>query len=84
MDTTDDPVTLLLIGGAAAGGAALGGAFGGGGDIPSVEARTEKRTAAPVEQVSDEARRNRRRQASILTKDFGEPKLGLSGLFEAT
>ena len=54
--------------------------LGGGPSIPSVRAETTKRTAAPVEQVSDEARRNRRRRASLLTKDFGVPKLGIPEL----
>ena len=58
--------------------------LGGGAGIPSVQAENRKQTAAPVEQVSEEARRNRRRQASLLTKDFGEPKLGISELFRTT
>lgn len=42
----------------------------------------EKRTvtAAPADQDSEAARKNRRKSASFLTKDFAEPVLGSQGL----
>ncbi len=42
-------------------------------DVPKV-------TAEPEEQISETARRNRRRRASLLTAQFTPPKLGLKGL----
>lgn len=60
----------------------LGAVFGGGGaDVPEpVQAGNIKKTATPVEQVSEQARKNRRRQASQLTRDFAPPQLGQPGL----
>ena len=58
--------------------------LGGGGDIPSVRAQTEKRTAAPVDEGTEESRKTRRRRASLLTRDFGEPKLGIAELLGKT
>lgn len=70
MDTSDDVLGL--------------GGGGGGGDIgiPSVQAGTSKKTAASVDQVSERAAQNRRRrrQSSLLTRDFGAPQLGTPGL----
>ncbi len=67
MDTSDDVLGL-----------------GGGGDIgiPAVQAATPKKAAAPVDQGSETARANRkrRRQTSLLTRDFGAPQLGIPGL----
>lgn len=78
-----ETTTLLLIAGGITAGAAAGGAFGGGGGkrVPSVQAGTPRRTAAPVEQLSEQARRNRRRQRSLLTRDLEEPQLGIPRLF---
>lgn len=79
--------TILLIAGAGLAGAAAGGAFsgGGGGGIPSRPAETVTKTAERVDTGSEAARRNRkRRRASLLTRDFGEPQLGQSGLTGVT
>jgi len=59
--------------------------FGGGGgvDIPTATKKAEnvRRTAEPIEQVSEAGRRRRkRRRASALTSGFGEPQLGIPGL----
>lgn len=51
--------------------------------IPTATKQAEnvRRTAEPLEQVSEEGRRRRRRrQASFLTSGFGEPQLGIPGL----
>ena len=54
----------------------------GGGDIPSVEARTETRTAAPADRGSEQARRNRnRRRAAAGGNRLEPPRLGTPGLF---
>ena len=54
--------------------------FGGGGgvDIPSKAAENVKRTALPAEQLSDQARKNRRRRSGAT--DLGELKLATPGL----
>lgn len=56
--------------------------FGGGDkpDIPAVTAESTAKTAKRVEPVSDLARRNKRRQASLLTEGFAPPKLAKPGL----
>ena len=41
-------------------------------------------TAKSIEQVSEAARRKRRRDASLLTKGFGRPTLGQPGLLGRT
>lgn len=66
METTDD----------------VGALFGGGGDdIPDpVQAGNLKRTAEPVKQVSDVARRRQRRRAASVPRGFAEPTLGVTGL----
>lgn len=74
--------TLLFLAAAGA-GAAAGGAFGGGPDIPQARlqaSQVQKETAAPVEQISETARKNRRLSASLLTKDFVKPTLSQPGL----
>lgn len=38
------------------------------------------RTAQPLEQLSEKAKQTRRRKASLITKDWAEPKLGYAGL----
>lgn len=63
----------------------MSGLFGGGGgkvSIPTKKAENVRRTAEPLEQVSEvgRARRRRRRQASTLTADLGKPQLGIPGL----
>ncbi len=52
---------------------------GGGGDLPARTAESPKRTAKPLEQSSDQARRNRRRAAGQVQK-LQPPKLGRAGL----
>ena len=55
--------------------------FGGGGDdMPVVQAEQAKRTAEPIKGLTDEAKRNRRLAASMITKDWGKPKLGAAGM----
>ncbi len=57
--------------------------FGGGDDdfeMPVAQAEQAVRTAEPLEQVSEQARKNKRLAASMLTKDWGKPKLGAAGL----
>jgi len=74
-------------------GAAIGGAMGGitassfgaGGQplqkgTPAVRAGVPKKTATPITQLSERERRNRQRMASLLTKGWGEPKLGKPSL----
>ena len=60
----------------------MSGLVGGGSsvDIPKQEAENVKRTAAPVEQLSEQARKNRRLSASLLTRGFTPPTLGQAGL----
>lgn len=56
---------------------------GGGVDIPKREAENVRRTAQPVDQVSDTAlanRRRRRRQASFFARGFDGLQLGTPGL----
>lgn len=48
--------------------------------MPSAQAQQAVRTAEPVDQLSEQARKNRRRQASLLTKDWSKPKLGYGGM----
>lgn len=60
--------------------------FGGGGgssssSMPKVAASgNEKRTAGPVDKLSDQAKRNRILAASMITQDWGAPKLAKKGL----
>ena len=54
--------------------------LGGGGGIPSRKAAPQKRTAEPVEQLSEQAKRNRKRARSLLTREFQSPRLGMTGL----
>ena len=56
--------------------------FGGGGgiDIPSRKAENVSRTARPVDELSEQAKKNKRLAASILTKSFAEPTLSKPGL----
>ena len=60
----------------------MSGLFGGGADIPqgSAEADNVTKTAESTVQSSEVARKNRRLQASTLTKGFAPPQLGQSGL----
>jgi len=77
-------------------GALIGGALGGGAGVaassvfgkkkvdefgmPSVEAGQAKRTAEPVTQLSEQAKKTKRLRASMLTRDWGKPTLGYAGL----
>ena len=56
--------------------------FGGGDDdMPEpVQAENVKRTAPPVEQISEQDARNRRLRASALTRGFSRPQLSQPGL----
>ena len=74
MDASDDFIAALFGGG------------GGDGDIniPSVQAQTPKKTAAPVDRGTETARANRKRRRAGLGTDLGEPTLGTPGLFGAT
>ncbi len=59
------------------------GLLGGGKDgfeMPVVEAENVKKTAEPVEQLSEAAKKNRLRAASVMTKEWAPPKLGYGGL----
>lgn len=70
MDTSDDFLATLL--------------DGGGLDIPAVRAEPPKRTAAPADRGSEEARRNRNRRRAAASGDRLEaPRLGVPGLFGA-
>jgi hypothetical protein len=87
--------SLLAGGAAAGGALALGGAFGKSsllpdefnlfGDKGAVDAIGEPepeektKTATGVPQVSEQARRNRRRQSSFLSRGFASPTLGATG-----
>ena len=51
---------------------------GGGVDIPTKAAENIKRTAEPAEQISDTARRNRRRRAA--GTEFSQLELSTPGL----
>jgi hypothetical protein len=67
MDTSDD----------------LAAVFGGGGGdmkLPVTAEPTKKITAEPLGQLSEAAKKNRRRSASILTQGFEPPTLGKTGL----
>ena len=69
METSDDAVSNL---------------FGGGDDdvpeLPSQKAENPKRTAAPLGQLSEEARKKRRFQASSVTRGFAPAQLSQPGL----
>lgn len=92
MDTSDDPVTLGL----AAGGAILAEEQRKKASkrAANVEEEAAARTAAlaaeankeraePVEQLSEQAKRNRRLAASALTREFAGPTLGIPALLSA-
>ncbi len=72
-------LALLAIGGGAA--VAAQSLFGGDGvDIPDRDAQNVTKTAKREDDLSDTARRKRRRQASFLTRDPAEPQLGTPSL----
>jgi len=52
----------------------------GGGHTPTVKRVNAKTTAAPVEQLSEAAKKNRRASADLLKRSFTEPRLSQSGL----
>lgn len=60
----------------------MSGLFGGGGGVkmPSQRAGNPKRTATPMGQLSEQAKKNKRLRASLLTRNFAEPRLGKAGL----
>jgi len=49
-------------------------------EMPKIKAEQAKQTAMPVEQLSEQARKNRRLAASMLTRDWSRPKLGYGGM----
>ena len=57
--------------------------LGGGPDIPdmpAVRAGPPKKTAEPLKQLSEQAKKNRQLAASFLTRGFTEPSLSEPGL----
>lgn len=88
MDEMDDPITLTALaigaGGMGVMAATETGPFadknGGFGGMPSSEAEQATATAAPVTQLSEQAKKTKRLKASMLTRDWGGPKLGMAGL----
>ena len=61
----------------------MSGLFGGGGSPAArepVRAAQTKTTAAPVEQLSETAKKNRQRAAAFNPRGFAPPKLGQAGL----
>ena len=89
--TTAATVGVIGAGGAvtgaglAAAGVAAAGAAGAfsktGSKIPGARrAKQAVKTAKPVEQISEQARKNKRMAASFLTRGFAEPKLSQAGL----
>ena len=58
----------------------FGGGKGGGGKIPMPKVQAKKVTAAPVEQLSEEAKKNRKRAAAFQPRGFAPPTLGQAGL----
>lgn len=54
---------------------------GGSVDVPKPPpAKTATRTATALPQTSEEAKKNKRLSASLLTEGFAQPKLGIPGL----
>jgi len=53
---------------------------GGGVDLPSKQAENVKRTAEALPQDTEASRTSKRLSASLLTKGFTKPALGLPGL----
>ena len=88
METSDDPMNILLLGAFSKGGGLLQGKgsellFGGslaGAARRRATPTVPKVTAVPEEQITETARKKRRRTASLLTAQFTPPKLGLKGL----
>jgi hypothetical protein len=59
----------------------MSGLFGGSPDIPSVQASPmATKTAERVEDLTADGRRKKRQAASILTRDWGKPKLSEQGM----
>jgi len=52
----------------------------GSGSAPKIKKVNAKTTAAPVEQLSEAAKKNRRTSAALLAKGFSEPRLSHEGL----
>ncbi|MBU1082495.1 MAG: hypothetical protein KKB59_18560 [Spirochaetes bacterium] len=79
-------LTALLIGGLVAGTVVMSqnAANAGKGSsikMPSAQAASNtSKTAAPVTQMTDTEKMNKRLAASSLTKNWAEPKLGKTGL----
>ena len=79
MTESDDPVTVAIVGGAIFAGSQMSKKASKP-DIPVQAKEQAKKTAVPLEQLSEQAKKNKRLQASMLTKDWAEPKLGFGGL----
>lgn len=58
----------------------MSGLFGGESDFEPMPKAQAKRTAEALPQVSEQAKKNKRLAASLLTKGWGEPKLSKAGL----
>ena len=72
---TEDPFGLQLFGlqtGTLADNADAGA-------VAQPEEEERSKTAAPTERISEQARRNRRRSSSILTRGFALPTLSTAG-----
>jgi hypothetical protein len=88
MDTSDDPVTVgLIVAGAAIQGEqqrkqASKAAAKADERQEALQAKANQRTetAAPVEQLSETARRNRQRASAFRPRGFAPPQLGQPGL----
>ncbi len=78
MAESDDPLTLAVVGGLVFAGVQAGKS--GSIDIPKTEALQASKEAEALPQATDEDKKRKRRQASLLTEGFGKPKLGIPGL----
>ncbi len=73
--------TSVIVGGSVAVGGIAAGALKKSPPPAPVAAENVTKTAQPVpQQLSEQARKNRRLAASFLTKGFQQPKLGQPGL----
>ncbi len=80
MDTNDDPITIAGI----ALPLLMSKKAKKSDGIPELPPLEKKKTAQPVEQLSEAAKKNRRLAASFLTSGFSTPKLGAGGLLGMT
>lgn len=78
MTESDDPVTLAVVAATAVTATSLSNK--GGPSAPDIKKKQAVRTAEPLEQVSEQARRNRRQALAFSTRGFEEPTLSDAGL----